>query len=225
MAATVSEAERRERVARQGSAPVAQSRERSGTVSEAERRERVARQGSAPGVESSEQSGTVSEPERLSGPLGAVTGARWGAAAAGTARVFGATARGLALDLVSATARAGEMATDALSRRGAPGDAPRPALGSSTLRVEVLILSDEYGMPVTTPDRLETSLALADRTFTERAGLRVRCAGIRTIAQPAPTSALDPHADRGLLVDEIVGRTAFYRQHLASPDFPWWGIR
>ena len=130
--------------------------------------------------------------------------------------MFGSTARGLALDLVSVTARAGEVAADSLSGRGARGDLRRPALGASTLRVEVLILSNEHGMPVTTADRLEASLALADRTFTEHAGIRVRCAGIRTIAQPAPTSALDPHADRGLLVDEIVGRTAFYRRHLAS---------
>jgi pimeloyl-ACP methyl ester carboxylesterase len=43
----VSEAERRERVARQGSATGAQPSEQSSTVSDAERRERVARQGSA----------------------------------------------------------------------------------------------------------------------------------------------------------------------------------
>jgi hypothetical protein len=123
------------------------------------------------------------------------------------ARVLGDTARGLGLDLIAAAARAGELATDLVTGNGAPG-------GLATVRVNVLILSDERGVPLTTADRLGPALALADRVFTEGAGIRVRPAAVRTVAEPAPTSALDPHADRGLLRDEIVGRTAFYRGQL-----------
>lgn len=144
-------------------------------------------------------------------------------AAAGTARVFVATARGMALDVTAGAARAGEVAIDAVAGRGARSAAGQgagsgaagEARPTSTVRVEVLILSDEHGVPVTTADRLERALTLADRTFTEHARLHIRCSGVRTIAAPAPTTALDPRADRALLVDEIVGRTAFYRDHLA----------
>jgi hypothetical protein len=130
-----------------------------------------------------------------------------GAAAAGTLRVFGSTARGLALDTAAGVARAAEVASSTARRR---------RTGTATLPVRVLILSDERGRPLTTADRLRPSLELADRVFTERAGIRVRVAGPHTVTDPAPTSALDPHANQGLLLDEILGRTAFYREQLPA---------
>jgi hypothetical protein len=139
--------------------------------------------------------------------------------ASGGIRVFADTARGLGLDAVSAVARTEEVTSRAIERargkdRAATGDGTSAGSGLSTLRVNVLILSDEDGTPLTTADRLAPSLELADRVFRDRAGIRVRCADIVTVMKPAPSSALDPHADRGLLLDEIVGRTAFYREHL-----------
>ncbi len=127
-------------------------------------------------------------------------------AAAGLARVFGATARGLALDAAAGIARATEVAADTATGRDS---------GPCTVPVRVLILADERGRPLTTADRLQPALALADRVFTAGAGIRVRVAGIDTVTEPAPTAALDPHANRGLLLDEILGRTAPYRAHLA----------
>jgi hypothetical protein len=140
--------------------------------------------------------------------------------ASGGIRVLADTARGLGLDMVSAVARAEEATSRAIARnrrqeqspRG-DGSSARPGLAS--LRVNVLILSDEDGIPLTTAARLAPSLELADRVFRDRAGIRVRCTDIVTVKESAPPSALDPHADRGLLLDEIVGRTAFYREHLA----------
>jgi hypothetical protein len=126
---------------------------------------------------------------------------------AGVTRVFADTARGLALDLVSAAARTGEVVTRTV--------AGTSEAGPSTVRLNVLILSDENGIPLTTPDRILPSIELADRVFAVHARLRVRCAAVDTVTEPAPATALDPHADRGLLRDEILGRTAFYRDHLA----------
>jgi hypothetical protein len=111
----------------------------------------------------------------------------------------------MVLDGAAGVARAAEAVTAAATRRDP---------GLATLVVRVLILSDEDGGPLTTADRLVPSLEMADRVFTEQAGLRVRVADVHTVTDPAPTSALDPHANRGLLLDEIVGRTAFYRDHV-----------
>jgi hypothetical protein len=186
----------------------------------------IADGGDAPAVDGGDvdggdaRAGDADPSDADAGSLPAVDAAAGAMAAmTGAVRVFAHTARGLALDLVSATARSGEAAADLLSRRLArPHDAPRDirgaARGLATVRVNVLILSDERGQPLTTPDRLAPSLALADRVFSGHAGIRIRRAAVRTVTDPAPTAALDPHADRGLLRDEIVGRTAFYRQQM-----------
>ncbi len=125
----------------------------------------------------------------------------------GAARALGATARGLALDLAAGVATAAEVA-----RPSSVGT----SRGLSTVRVRVLILSDERGSPLTTPDRLTGSLDLADRVFRAQAGIRVRCERIDTVTGPAPTAALDPRANRLLLLDDILGRTSFYREYLAA---------
>jgi hypothetical protein len=111
----------------------------------------------------------------------------------------------MVLDAAAGLARAAEVGLAA-----ADGRPP----GLCTLPVRVLILSDEQGHPLTTPDRLGPALDLADRVFTDRAGIRVRVAGIDTVNAHAPTSALDPHANRGLLLDEITGRVDSYRKNL-----------
>ncbi len=128
-------------------------------------------------------------------------------AGTGLARVFGATARAMVLDAAAAVARGAEVAAATPSGRKA---------GPCTLAVRVLILADEQGRPLTTADRLAPSLELANRVFTEHAGIRIRVAAIDTVTDPTPTSALDPGANRRLLLDEILGRTAFYRSHLAA---------
>ena len=167
---------------------------------EANERRRHEVAGAASGA-GSEQSGTVSGP-------GQNEHRGWGraaTAATGLARVVGTTARGMVLDAAAGLARAVEVGVAAADGR---------SLGLCTLPVRVVILSDEHGRPLTTPDRLGPALELADRVFTDRAGIRVRVDGIDTVTVPAPTSALDPRANRGLLLDEITGRVAAYRENL-----------
>ena len=49
-------------------------------------------------------------------------------------------------------------------------------------------------------------------------GIRVRVTGIQVIDEPAPPRALDPRANRRLLLDDVLGRTEFYRRHSAPID-------
>ncbi len=127
----------------------------------------------------------------------------------GFGRTLGRTAAGMTVDLASAAARAGEAAFDTLSGR-------ERNLG--ILRVQVLILSDEAGRPLSTPERVQPALATADRVLRAEAGVRVRVVGIRTVTEPPPAAALDPRANRGLVVDDLLGRTEFYRRHLGDPS-------
>lgn len=127
----------------------------------------------------------------------------------GVARVFGSTARGLLLDGLAAGATIAERAGAALT-------GGTPAL--ATLPVRVVILSDEKGRPLLPPEAVAGALRRADRVFTEEAWVRVRVAGVHTVAEPAPTEVLDPRANRALLWDDIMGRTAFLRQ--AVPPRP-----
>ena len=48
--------------------------------------------------------------------------------------------------------------------------------------------------------------------------MRVRVVGVRTVAEIPPAAALDPRANRGLMLDDILGRTEFYRRHLPTDD-------
>ena len=132
-------------------------------------------------------------------------------AAGGALRVLGRTAAAAALDVASGGARAVEAVSDA-SR----GRTSTPA----TLRVEVIILADERGRPVTDPGSVEPALAAADRALTAGAGVRVRVTGVRVVSTPAPTAALDARANRALLLDDIVGRTGFYRRHSSAAAAP-----
>ncbi len=126
----------------------------------------------------------------------------------GLARVLGRTVAGISVDLAGAGVRLGELAVDVAS-----GSARNGSDEPAVLRVQVLILCDEAGRPLTTPERVEPSLRAADRILREQAGIRVRVTDVRTITEIAPREALDPRADRALLLDDILGRTAFYRRH------------
>jgi hypothetical protein len=127
----------------------------------------------------------------------------------GVTRTAARALGGLALDASSGIARAGEAARAALTGS---------TIGPATLRVHVVILSDEDGAPLTTPDALRPSLELANDVFTAEAGIRVRVAGIHLISEPAPPRALDPRANKLLLLDDVLGRTDFYRRHSAPVD-------
>ncbi|MET3806121.1 hypothetical protein ABIB25_003130 [Nakamurella sp. UYEF19] len=133
-----------------------------------------------------------------SGLLGPVTG---------FARAFGRTAAGMTLDLASGAARLGEATVDTLvGRHRAPG----------VLRVQVLILRDESGTPLCSADAVRPSLENAGRILQQHAGLRVRVVGVRTVSEIPPPEALDPRANRGLMIDDMLGHTAFYRRHLGA---------
>jgi hypothetical protein len=116
---------------------------------------------------------------------------------------------GLALDLSSGIARVGEAARAAVTGE---------TIGPATLRVHVVILSDEAGRPLTTPEAMTPSLDLAGTVLTAESGIRVRVTGVQVIDEPAPARALDPRANRRLLLDDVLGRTEFYRRHAAPVD-------
>ncbi len=128
---------------------------------------------------------------------------------AGFGRTMSRTAAAMALDLASGAVRLGEAATDTVNgRRRAPG----------VLRVQVVILRDEHGEPLCTPAAVEPALRTADHVLRTQAGARVRVVDVRTVDEIPPAAALDPRANRELVIDDILGRTDFYRRNLAVRD-------
>lgn len=127
----------------------------------------------------------------------------------GFGRTFARTAAGMTMDLASAAARVGEAAVDTVSGRDR---------GAGVLRVQVLILSDETGIPLSRPEQVRPALDAADRILRTETGVRIRVTGVRAIAEIPPPAALDPRANRGLVVDDLLGRTDFYRRHLQDPQ-------
>lgn len=125
-------------------------------------------------------------------------------AAVGAARVMGSAARAATLDIAAGIAGAAEYAA---GRRG-----------HASLPVRVLILSDEKGRPLCRPESVAAALARADQVFTAGAGIRVRVDGVRTVTEPAPTRVLDPRSNRLLLLDDVLGRTEFFRRRLPPRD-------
>lgn len=91
-------------------------------------------------------------------------------------------------------------------------------VGPATLRVHVVILSDEQGHPLCSPGAVQPSLWTADQVLREQADIRLRVARIQVIDEPAPPRALDPRANKRLLLDDVLGRTEFYRRHQAPVD-------
>jgi len=129
----------------------------------------------------------------------------------GVGRTLGRTTVGFGLDLASGVARLGEAGMDVLGAR---------QRSAGVLRVQILILRDEHGEPLTTPASVQPALATADRILRQQAGVRVRVVQVRTIAEVPPPAALDPRANKALLLDDVLGRTEFYRRHLVDPNQP-----
>ena len=125
---------------------------------------------------------------------------------AGAARAFGRTAAGMTFDLASGVSRAGEAVADSVSGRRRTPD---------VLRVQVLILRDESGRELCSPTAVDPALAAADDILRRHAGIRIRVVGVRVVPEIPPPAALDPRADRGLMVDDLLGHTEFYRRHLS----------
>jgi len=124
---------------------------------------------------------------------------------AGTARYLVRTAGSITADLASATVRTGEVVAGAIQgTRADPG----------TLRLTVLILSDENGVPLLQPADLTASIERADAVLRREANVRLRHVATHLVTEPAPTAALDPRANKALLLDEALGRTEFYHRHL-----------
>jgi len=123
----------------------------------------------------------------------------------------------------TATRAVGGLALDAANGVLTAADTVRAAVtghevGPATLRVHVVILSDEHGHPLCPPAAVQPSLRTADEVLREQAHLRVRVARIQVIDEPAPPRALDPRANKKLLLDDVLGRTEFYRRHEAPID-------
>ncbi|MEJ7650684.1 MAG: matrixin family metalloprotease [Nakamurella sp.] len=131
----------------------------------------------------------------------------WTRFAGGAARNLAATSRAAVTDLVAAGFALGESLGDAVLGRDRE---------ESVLRVGVLILSDTNG-PLCTPDDLAPALDAADRIFRTDAGIRVRVTGVQVVTEPAPERALDPGANQRLLLDDMLGHTAFFRDRLPTP--------
>lgn len=117
----------------------------------------------------------------------------------------------------------GGVALDAANGVLTAADSVRAAMtghevGPATLRVHVVILSDEHGRPLCPPAAVQPSLRTADEVLREQAGIRVRVARIQVIDEPAPARALNPRANKRLLLDDVLGRTEFYRRHQAPVD-------
>ena len=129
------------------------------------------------------------------------------AAVAGALRTVGATAGGTMLDAANGLAGAGDRAL-ALAR----------GQGRETvvLPVEVVVLRDEQGVPLIDPGRIAPALRTAGEVLSS-AGIRVHPRPVLVAAEPAPAKALDPRANRGLLLDDMLGHTELYRRLSAGP--------
>jgi hypothetical protein len=128
---------------------------------------------------------------------------------AGLTRTASRAVGGITLDISSGLARAAEATRAAIAGE---------TIGPATLRVHVVILSDETGSPLTTPAAIQPSIDLAGAVLTAESGIRVRLTGVQLIDEPAPARALDPRANRLLLLDDVLNRTEFYRRHSAPID-------
>jgi len=123
----------------------------------------------------------------------------------------------------TATRAVGGLALDAANGVLTAADTVRSVVtgqdvGPATLRVHVVILSDEQGRPLCAPAQVQPSLRTADEVLREQADIRMRVARLQVIDEPAPPHALDPRANKRLLLDDVLGRTEFYRRHQAPVD-------
>lgn len=123
----------------------------------------------------------------------------------GAARYLTRTTASVAADLASGSARAVEVVGDAV--RGTTAD-------PGTVRLTVLILSDERGVPLLQPAQLTPAVERATAVLAAEADVRLRHVATHVVTEPAPTAALDPRANKLLLLDEALGRTDFYHRQL-----------
>lgn len=119
----------------------------------------------------------------------------------GAGRIVGNTLRSAVTDVATTAAHLAELTTDRLARRDSD---------DAVLRVAVVILSNADG-PLCQPGDVTASLDRAQQIF-QQAGIRVRPVSIRVVAGPAPEHALRPRANQKLLLDDLLGRTEWYRR-------------
>jgi hypothetical protein len=84
------------------------------------------------------------------------------------------------------------------------------------LRVRVVILRDEQGKPVATPEQVEPSLAEARRVLRETLAIDLAPAAeplVRTLEVPAPPEALDSPCAEGSYRADFGENGAFFRRH------------
>lgn len=127
--------------------------------------------------------------------------------AGGAVRNLAATSRAAVTDLVAASGALGESVGDVVLGR---------ERAESVLRVGVLLLSDGNG-PLCSADDVAPALRAADEIFRTGAGIRIRVTDIEVVTEPAPGRALDPGANQRLLLDDVLGHTAFFRDRLPTP--------
>jgi hypothetical protein len=85
------------------------------------------------------------------------------------------------------------------------------------LRIRVVILRDEEGRPVATPENVEASLAEARRVLHERLAIDLLAAAeplVRTLEGPAPPTALDSPCAEGSHRADFGEGGAFFRRHV-----------
>lgn len=98
------------------------------------------------------------------------------------------------------------------------------------LRLRIIVMRDQDGVPVITPDELVPAIRSAQQTFKIQLNIDMVAYGasmIECMTAPAPNAALDVHCNCGALKDEFGRAGAFFAQHLAgwkaipiSPGFP-----
>jgi hypothetical protein len=84
------------------------------------------------------------------------------------------------------------------------------------LRVRVVILRDEQGKPVATPEQVEPSLVEARRVLREKLAIELVPAAepqVRTLDVPAPPEALDSPCAEGSYQADFGAGGAFFRRH------------
>ena len=85
------------------------------------------------------------------------------------------------------------------------------------LRIRVVILRDEQGTPVVTPEDVEPSLAEARRVLRDTLAIELLPAAeplVRTLDVPAPPSALDSPCAEGSWQADFGDGGAFFRRHV-----------
>lgn len=81
------------------------------------------------------------------------------------------------------------------------------------LRVCIVILSDEKGSPMATPESLQPSIDKAKQIYKDAANVRFIVSDIHTLETPAPKGNLDPQCDAGALWDDLWVEGTYYENN------------